>query len=86
MNRFGMMIDTTKLYIWILDLNLDSRSQECKKAKPSAAIISESFQSLLVSLGILLTSAIAMNLILILSHPFNVQGREPCLCDFVLKK
>ena len=23
------------------------------------------------------------NLILILSHPFIIQGREPCLCDFV---
>ena len=27
-----------------------------------------------------------MKIILILSHPFNIQGREPFLCDFIKKR
>ena len=33
--------------------------------------------------GVLLRIVDVMNLILILSHPFNTQGREPCLCYFI---
>ena len=40
--KCNMMIDTIDLYTVytsLIDLNLDSRSNECNKAKPSAPII-----------------------------------------------
>ena len=54
------------------------------QAKIYAAIISQ-FQSNLKKLGILLRLVDVMNLILILSHPFNVQGTGPYFSDFVKK-
>ena len=44
--KLRMMIDTS-----LIDLDLDSRSQECKKAKASAPIVSQSFQSIWRELG-----------------------------------
>ena len=69
------MIGTIKLYILILDL--DSSSQECKKAKPSVPVISQSFRSILLEFGIMSRRVGVMNLILSLSRPFNIQRKEP---------
>ena len=60
-------------YASLTDLDLDSRSQMCEKAKPSAPIISQSFQSIWMEFGLIL-----MSLKLILSSPFNIQERD-CL-------
>ena len=38
-----------------------------------------------MELGILLRLVDVMNLKFISFHPFNIQGREPYLCDFVEK-
>ena len=54
-----------------------------KKAETSVANYLRNFQSILVKVGILLRLTSVMKLILILSHPFNIQGREGCLYDFV---
>ena len=59
-------------YYWTLhfdtsltDIDLDSVSQECKKAKHSVPIISHSFQLILMEFGVLLRVVDVMNLILI---------------------
>ena len=83
------MIDTIVLYnldTSLIDFDLNSRSQECEKANTSAPAISPSFQSIGIEFGMLLILVGVMNLILILSCPFNIQGREPNLYDFVKKK
>ena len=69
------------------DLDLDSRSQGCKKANTSVAIISQSFSSIWMEFGIVLRLVGVVNLILILFYfcPFSIQGREPYLCDFIRK-
>ena len=64
--KVGMMIDTIKLYICstsLLDLDLDSRSQECEKAKTSAPTISKSFQLISVEFGRVLKFIDVINLI-----------------------
>ena len=79
--KFYTMTDTITLYILnssLFDLDLDSRSQECKKAKASVAIISHNFQSVRMEFGILLRLVSVMNFILILFLPFNIQGKKPC--------
>ena len=65
--KLEMMIDTMKLHFdaSLIDLDLDSRSQECKKAKISAAIISQIFQLIWTKFVIMLRHVIVMNLILI---------------------
>ena len=68
------------------DLALDSRIQERKKAKTSVPTISQSLQVIWMEFGMLLRLVSLMILILILSHPFNIQGRKPYLCGFVKKK
>ena len=72
----------------LIDLDFDSRSNGCEKANTSMPIISQSFQSIWMefSIGLLLRLVDVMNLILILSRPFSIQGSEPYLCDFSLKK
>ena len=52
-------------------------SQECEKAKPSAAIISQSFQLIWKECDILLRLVGLMTVILICSRSSNIQGREP---------
>ena len=83
--KFSMIIDASELYIliYLIDLDLDSRLQQYKKAESCASIILQSFQFIWMEFSILLRFVSVMNLILILSHPFNIQGREPYLCDFV---
>ena len=66
-------------------LGLDSRSQECEKAKTSLPIISPSFHLILIEFGAPLRLVDAKNLMLILSCPFYIQGREPT-CDFIKKR
>ena len=63
----------------LIQLDLDSRSQECKKSKTCVSVISESFQSICMEYGILLRLVGVMSFILILSEPLNVQRREPYL-------
>ena len=70
----------------LIDVDLDSRSQACEKADTSALIISQSFSSIWLEFALLLRLVGVMNLILILFHPFNIQGRKPYLGDFVKKK
>ena len=72
--RLAMMIDTVVLYILILGL-------EGKKI--SATIISQSFPSVWIEFCILLRHVSVINLVLILFHPFSIQEREPCLCDYI---
>ena len=60
-----------------IDLDLDSRSQVCKKAKTSALIISQSCQSIGMELDILMRLISMMNLMLISSCPLSIQGRKP---------
>ena len=69
----------------LFDLDFDSRSQENEKAKTSAPVISQSFQSVWMEFGLLLRLVRVMNLILLLLCSCNIQGREPYLCDFITK-
>ena len=55
------------------------------KGHTFAAMISQSFQSVWMEFGVLLRLVGVMNLILV-SCLFNIQGREPSMCDFVKKK
>ena len=74
------MIDSVVLLLCdtiLIDLDLNSRSQECEKAKLSAPIMSQSFQSIQMECGILLRLVSVTSFILILFRPFDVQGREP---------
>ena len=61
------------------------RGRECEKTKPSAPIISHTFQSVCMEIDILLRLVGVMNLSFFLSRPFSFQGRNPYLCDFVKK-
>ena len=56
-------------------LGLDSRSQECKKANLSAQIILQSFQSVWMEFGVLLSHVCVMNLILNLFRPFSYSSQ-----------
>ena len=68
------------------DLDFDSRSQECKKAKTFAPVIPLFCILIWMVFDTLLRPVGVLNLILILSHPFNIQGREPYLFRFWKKK
>ena len=57
--------------------------QECKKAKTSAPIISQSFQSIWVKFDLILGLVGLMNLILIFILSFNIQSRETDVYDFI---
>ena len=70
----------------LIDLDLDSRSQECEKTKTCMLSISQSFQSIWMEFLKLFRLVSVMNLLLILSRPLNIQGRKPHLSDFVKKK
>ena len=70
----------------LIDLGHDSRSQKCEKANTSAAIISQTFQLIWMEFGVQLRLVGVMNLILVLSCPLSIQGRQPYLCDFVKMK
>ena len=92
MNRFFIhlwyddrYLCTLDFDISLIDLDLDSRSQECKKAKSSAPIISQSFPLIWMEFALPLRHDGVLNHILTLSHLFSIPGREPYLCDFVKK-
>ena len=85
--KVSVVIDTIGLCSWmIVSLTLaliqGQRSKECEKAKTSMAIISQIFQLILMEFSMLLRLVGIVNLIVILSRLYNIQGREPCLCDF----
>ena len=67
----------------LINLDLESRSQECRKAKTFAPIISQSFQSMWMEFGILLRLAGVMDLIHILVGLFTIQRREPYFSTYV---
>ena len=65
----------------LVGLELDSRSQGCKKANIFLTIISQSVQLIWIQFVMLLRLVGVMDLILILLHPLNI----PLLYDFVKK-
>ena len=80
--KLGMMIDIIELWDLILvqnNLDLDSRSQICKKAKTSTLIILQSSKSNWMEFGTLLTLFSLMNLTLIkfLSRLITSMGENP---------
>ena len=81
--KHNMMIESIVLYILIclIDVDLDSRYQECEKAIPSAPMLIWNEFGMLLRLGsevgMLLRLGSVINLILILSCLFSIQGREP---------
>ena len=62
----------------MIDLDLDLKSQECKNYLTN-------FSMIWIEFGLLLRLVGVINLILILSQPFSIQGREPYFYDFVTK-
>ena len=70
----------------LIDLDIDSRSQECEKAKTCVSIISQSLQLISVDFGILLRLVGVMKHILILPCPFTIHGRVYYLYEFIKKK
>ena len=52
----------------LIDLDRDSRSQECKKAKSSAAIISQNFRTILDGIWYTVVTRWLMKLMFILSY------------------
>ena len=63
----------------LIDVDLHSRSQECEKAKTSAPVISQSFQSFWMEFGILWRLVGVRSLIFSL---FSIQGRKIYVHDF----
>ena len=86
--ELGVMTDSIVLHfdvdVTVNDRDLDSRSQECKK--PSALVISQSFQLVWMEFAVLLRHVRLMNIIFIVSHLISIQGRKPYLGDFIPKK
>ena len=82
-----MLIHPIEFNNGLADLDLDSRSQECKKAKLHQLMnYLTKFQSFRIEFGIVMRLVGMMNLILILSHQLSIQGREAYLRDFVEKQ
>ena len=73
----------------LIGLDLRSRSQECETANISALIISQSSWSIWIEFGILLRLVQVvvgvMNHVLIWFCLFNIQRKEPYLCDLIKK-
>ena len=72
-----------RFYSSLTDLYLDSRSQECEKARNSVPVITQSFQSVVMEFGVLLRLCGVTNFMLIVSHSLNIQGRDAYLYDFI---
>ena len=77
--KLGRMI---LLYSTVNVLDLDSRSQECEKAKTSAPIISQSFESIWMELRILLRPVGVLSLILMFSS-IQYSGERSLLVWFL---
>ena len=77
-SEVDMQTDTIGLYILTLVGVQESKHFCCSNLIK--------FQLILVEFAILLRLVGVMNLILILSHPFSIQGREPNSCDFIEKR
>ena len=81
----GIMIDSIQLYIVtlvLLSMTLIQGHRSGRKQKLLWQLSHKPFNQF----GILLRFVSLMNCILILSHPFSIQGRETCLSNFHLKK
>ena len=63
----------------LIDIDLESRSQECKKEKSSAPVVSPSFQSIWMEFGRLLKLVGVMNLFILLYHLFSIQMERTLL-------
>ena len=66
----------------VIELNLDSMSQECEEATTSVSIISQNAQSIWTDFCVFIG---VINLILNVSCPHKVKGTESYLCDMVNK-
>ena len=80
------MIDSIVLYILTLILLTLTLILGHKSARKQKLVhqLSHSFQSIWMEFGVLLRLVGVLNLIPILSRPFDIGGREPCL--FILLK
>ena len=68
----SVIIDTSQT-----DLDLDSRSQECKQTNTSASIISQNFVSIWMEFGILLRLVSVMNFRLLYLTHLVLKGENP---------
>ena len=83
--KLGVMIDTIILYIFMLVL-LTLISIQGHRSVRMQNLQRQQSQSIWMKFGILLRHVGVVSLRLILSFPFNIQGREPYLYDFVKNK
>ena len=79
--KFGMMIDKSELYIWILPVVISTWIQSHKSARNEQFLrpLSPSCLSFYMELGLLLRPVGLMNLILLLSRLSSVLGRDSAL-------
>ena len=78
-----MMIDTIVFYILIRVWMTVTLSQGHSSARKQKLLCTNYLTKLWLQFGILLRLVGVLNHILILSHLFNIQGRESCMTDFV---
>ena len=76
-DRYFVLNILIDLDLGLIDLDLDSVSKECDRAKLFTPTISQSFQWIWMEFGVLLRLVCVMSHMLILSHPFNIQGENP---------
>ena len=89
--REALIGSTLQIYFYTLHLDsslygldLESRSQGCKKLKNFVPIVSQSWEWIWIEFGMLLRLVGLVNLVLILAGPISFQWRESN--DFVQKK
>ena len=80
-----MLIDTIELYMLILVLLAVTfiQGHRCARKQEYLRQLSQSFQSIWIEFGVVLSLGV-MNLVLILSYPLNIQGREPWFCCWLV--
>ena len=69
----------------LVDFDLDSRSQKCKKSKNFCSNYVTKFSITLSGIWYIVEICWCLNVVLISSHSFTIQGREPYLCDLIKK-
>ena len=67
-------------------LTLNQRHTRAGKQRLLHQLSYDFFQLIWMEFGMLSRLVSVMNLILLLSNPFHISGREPYLCDFDIKK
>ena len=83
-SKLGVMLRTIILYILILvhlTLTLNQGHKSARKQNSPTPIISQTFRSIWMEFGVLLRLLGVINLIWF--RPFDIQWRQPYLCDFV---